>query len=289
MPKSKHHNARRAGVVVAGVTAAALATGGAEAASAAGAPHLATATVTIYACYSNTTKALSETTKANGCKTGFTELSWNAKGPQGPQGATGPQGPAGPQGAKGTSGARGATGAQGATGPQGPQGAQGPPGAVAGYAYEHSPSSLLPIGSETVVASVTPATSGWYNVTAATRAGLADSKFVAWGCWAADQSSQGTYLSSTPPGSASVTGIVTAATTGAVFAGPFSPIEMVCRKYTSNTVYALHTDLTATGLSSVTRNGARYTAKPAHRPVMNRFIPPRLGHPARAAHSQTHH
>ena len=85
MSKPRRRTARRAGVVMAGVTAAALATGAAEAATAAGGPvPRITTTGTIYACYSNTTKALSKTTKTAGCKTGFTELSWNAKGPQGP-------------------------------------------------------------------------------------------------------------------------------------------------------------------------------------------------------------
>jgi hypothetical protein len=116
---------------MAGVTAAALATGSAEAAGAAGAPHTATATGAIYACYSNTTKALSERTKAKGCKAGFTELSWNAKGPKDPRDRRerrGPQGSAGPQGAEG---------------PQGPQGAKGPPGASADFMTQrHSDQDL---------------------------------------------------------------------------------------------------------------------------------------------------
>jgi len=88
-------------MVMVGVAAAALITGGVAAADTTGAPHLATTTGTIYACYSNTTKALSRTTKAAGCKQGFTELSWNAMGLQGPAGPQGPVGPAGPAGSSG--------------------------------------------------------------------------------------------------------------------------------------------------------------------------------------------
>jgi hypothetical protein len=73
---------KRAGVMMTGVTAAALtATGGAELASAATAAQPAT-TGTIYACYSNKTSELFHSTKAK-CLTGQTLVSWNAKGPQG--------------------------------------------------------------------------------------------------------------------------------------------------------------------------------------------------------------
>ena len=83
MSRSAHHkNARRAGLAVAGATAAAVATGGAVTADAAStAPGTTTTTGTIYACYSHTTKTLTHTTKARGCTTGFTELSWNTQGP----------------------------------------------------------------------------------------------------------------------------------------------------------------------------------------------------------------
>jgi hypothetical protein len=56
---------------MAGVAATALATGGVEIANAAdGAPGITNGV--IYTCYSNTTKALSQTTKAAGCKTDMT-------------------------------------------------------------------------------------------------------------------------------------------------------------------------------------------------------------------------
>ncbi len=91
MSKSGHHKkARRAGVAVAGATAAALATGGVAAAAAAGgpAPPSSLSSGVVYACYSDSTKALSETTKAKGCKRGFTELSWERQGPAGCPGPT---------------------------------------------------------------------------------------------------------------------------------------------------------------------------------------------------------
>ena len=153
MSTSAHHkNARRAGVAVAGVTAAALATGGVAAASAAGGPgpHISAASGVIYACYSNTTKTLTHTTKTAGCKTGSTELSWNAKGPQG---ARGPQGP---QGAKGATGPQGAKGAQGARGPQ------EPPGAIADFTTQRSQQVPLTSGPITVAA-ITPPSAGSFS------------------------------------------------------------------------------------------------------------------------------
>ena len=310
MSKPRRRTARSAGVVMAGVTAAALATGGAEAAGAAGAPHLTTTTGTIYACYSNTTKALSETTKTAGCKTGFTELSWNAKGPQGPQGpqgakgaqgpagpqgvtgpqgAVGPQGPAGPQGAKGGQGAtgpQGAPGSQGATGPQGAPGSQGatgpqgPPGAIADFTTERGPT---PLGSTpTVVASVTPASSGFYNVTATEAVGNPNLGGVhtLWACTIADHSSNGHAVSSVGAGVGDTgsTEIAGGGGTGAVFGGPFSPIELLCTNLTAS-AEVFEADLTAVRVSSV--NGAAVKGKPAHPPIMNRFKP-------RAGHSQAH-
>ncbi len=77
------------------------------------------------------------------CAKGAKNLSWNIKGPAGPEGAKGPEGPkgsegpAGPHGSQGHAGAKGETGAKGpagapgatgATGAAGPVGAQGPAG-----------------------------------------------------------------------------------------------------------------------------------------------------------------
>jgi hypothetical protein len=57
MSKSRRRTARRAGVVMAGVTAAALATGATQAAGAAGGPvpHINLTSGVIFACYSNIT------------------------------------------------------------------------------------------------------------------------------------------------------------------------------------------------------------------------------------------
>jgi hypothetical protein len=93
---------------MAGIAVAALITGAAGAAGVARAPHMATSTTgTIYACYSNTTKTLFQTTKTRGCARGFTELSWNTRGPKGATGATGAVGPVGPRGPAGPAGSSG--------------------------------------------------------------------------------------------------------------------------------------------------------------------------------------
>jgi len=313
MPKSAYHkNARHAGVVVAGVTATALATGGAVTADAAStAPAVTTTTTgTIYACYSNTTKALSETTKAAGCKAGFTELSWNAKGPQGPQGpqgaqgsagpqgakgaqgATGPQGPAGPQGAQGTTGPQGPAGAQGGTGPQGaagPQGSvgpQGPPGAIADYTTQRT--SAHHLGSATVVASIAPIVPGAYNVTAI-EVGGANHEIGDWSCRILRHTSSGSNVSSilggfgvAPAGLAA-----TAAGTGALFGDSFSPIQLVCTGLGTSTSIG-RVQMTAVKVNSI--NGAVVTGKPAHPLIQNHFSRLRSGLPAaRHTRAQAHH
>jgi hypothetical protein len=260
MPKSRYHkNARRAGVVMAGVTAAALATGAAEAAGAAGGPVPgSTTTATIYACYSNTTKALSETTKAKGCKTRFTELSWNAKGPQGPQGARGPQG---------------------ANGPRGARGPQGPPGAIADFTTRQA--KRVAIGPETVIASVTPTSAGMYNVTATEQGGAtrgnADQS-ASWGCEIVRHTSKGSNVSPVRAGGAFTASGWTymAAGTGAVFGAPASPIELLCAADTDST-FITSADMTAVRVTSV--NGAAVAGKPAHPPIMNHFVLPRPGRP----------
>jgi hypothetical protein len=249
----------------------------------------ATTTGTIFACYSNTTKALSETTKTAGCKTGFTELSWNAKGPQGPQGAPGPQGAKGaqgvqgPQGATGPQGAKGAAGPQGATGAQGATGPQGPPGAIADFTTQHIKAN---IGTSTVIASVTPASSGMYNVTA-NEAVAAISSLASWVCTIGRRLSNGAFASPVPAGQFSgPTGIFDAGGTGAVFGGPLSPIEIVCSTLGGGK-RVFEADLTATRVSSV--NGAAVTGKPAHPRIVNHFKP-RFGRWApRHARAQAHH
>jgi hypothetical protein len=78
-------------------------------------------------------------------------------------------------------------------------------------------------------------------------------------------------------------------TTGAVFAGPASPIEVVCSNMSATQfLFVLADDLTATTVNTVNGHAA---ARPAHRPIANRIpIRPRPGLPAaRHARSQTHH
>ena len=290
----KVKRARRTAVVMAGVAAMTTATGGVEIANAAsGAPNITNRV--IYACYSNTTKALSETTKAKGCKTGFTELSWNVQGPQGPRGLQGPRGPQGPQGAKGAIGAQGpvgpqgAMGRQGAIGPQGATGPQGPPGAIAEFTTVRHSVVLHPASSgnpEAVVAHLSPSTSGMYNVTATVAAGRSGP--TSWNCQIARSDGfSRSIFSAVPAGYAkTATGFTDVAGTGALFIeSPGSGIELLCSASNSSTIVK-QADLTATGVSSV--NGKTLKTKPAHR-IANHFRP-QLGLPAaRHAGAQAHH
>ena len=251
--------AGRAAVVMVGVAATALAAGGAEAASAASNPPAVTSGV-IFACYSKTTNALFHTTQAKGCKTGFTELSWNAKGPQGAKGATGPQG---------------------AKGPQGPA---GPPGGAADFTTQTRVN--IPLGFSTVVASVTPTSAGMYNVTdtlAAFDSGFSTSV----NCSIATHSSLGSLVSPVHGGNIKeAAGLIgDLAGTGAVFGGPRSPIELICSTGNSST-FAQNGDLTAVRVSSV--NGAAVKGKSAHRPIMNRFRPRSGRATGQASRSQAH-
>lgn len=79
----------------------------------------------INACRDDRTGSLNVIDEGQTCRRGTTPISWNQRGPQGPQGWQGPMGPQGPQGA---SGPQGVQGERGFTGPQGPQGASGPQG-----------------------------------------------------------------------------------------------------------------------------------------------------------------
>lgn len=275
--KLKH--ARRTAVAMAGVAATALATGGVAIASAASsAPQVNLTSGVIFACYSNTTKALSETTKAKGCKTGFTELSWNAKGPQGPRGPRGPQGAkgaAGPQGPLGPQGVRGAQGPRGPQGVTGPQGPQGPPGPQAIHAYTalaRIPSSFNGLQGSMTVASIAPASSGEFIVNGDAGGGFtAHSPTNSWGCRIVRLSLGGKLLSATPFGFADGHQIGTVATTGAVFATPQSPLVMRCEAG-SGSVSTFHGAMTAIKVTSI--NGAAITGKPAHPRIANRFTPP---------------
>jgi hypothetical protein len=70
----------------------------------------------------------------SGCGANERNITWNARGPEGPRGQGGPAGPAGakgaigPQGPAGPKGETGPAGKDGATGLRGPAGADGPPG-----------------------------------------------------------------------------------------------------------------------------------------------------------------
>jgi len=96
----------------------------------------------INACWDKRTNVLRYLQSGSSCTVKENSISWNAVGPQGPQGEkgdTGPQGPAGPQGEPGAQGPpgpqgeKGEKGDPGATGPQGEKGdtgEQGPPGPI---------------------------------------------------------------------------------------------------------------------------------------------------------------
>jgi hypothetical protein len=87
---------------------------------------------TISACYkSGHSPAELLRISGSSCPSGYTEVTWNQQGAQGPKGATGAQGPVGPrgpQGLQGPAGPPGATGPSGPPGPQGPSGGTGPQG-----------------------------------------------------------------------------------------------------------------------------------------------------------------
>jgi len=78
----------------------------------------------IYACVAKD-GTLRIVPGADQCKRNETLLTWNIRGPQGPQGETGLQGPKGDQGLQGIQGEQGLQGPQGDQGLQGPQGDQG--------------------------------------------------------------------------------------------------------------------------------------------------------------------
>jgi hypothetical protein len=282
--------ARRVAAVTLGVGAAAAlaATGGVALANAAGTPDVTAGT--IYACYSNTTKALSETTKTTACKTGFTELSWNAVGPKGPagpqgaKGATGPQGATGSTGPQGAKGATGNTGPQGAAGPQGatgsvgpqgpagPQGAvgpQGPPGAIA--AYEDLRGNIIQsINEPTVLASVSPTSQGLYAVNADVTAVRFRAAYR-WGCSAHRLVKSVPYdTSSTPTTSTTFLGAATVGLTGVMSAGPGDPILLICQTFGgggSSSLQARDVDLTAVRVSTV--NGSATGL--SHQRITNQF------------------
>jgi len=110
---------------------------------------------TIFACYSNSTDALSYLKPpATTCPSGTTKISWSSTGPQGAQGAAGAQGKAGaagPQGKAGAAGPQGAAGAQGKAGAAGAKGAQGAAGAKGAQGAQGATGATGPEGPNSVV------------------------------------------------------------------------------------------------------------------------------------------
>jgi hypothetical protein len=87
---------------------------------------------TIYGCYKSNGQLRIDDSEVRTCGPNETAISWNVRGPVGPQGPPGIQGapgPQGPPGPMGLTGPMGATGAPGAAGPPGPPGTQ----AVTGF------------------------------------------------------------------------------------------------------------------------------------------------------------
>jgi hypothetical protein len=83
----------------------------------------------IIACYNVESGRARIVASTSDCERHERFVTWNIKGPAGPQGPAGLQGPAGPQGPAGIQGPAGPKGAQGMTGAAGPAGATGPVGA----------------------------------------------------------------------------------------------------------------------------------------------------------------
>ncbi len=174
----------------------------------AAAPASASGSSTIYACYSDKTKALYYSKPSAKCGTGFTRISWNTQGPQGPQGA------------------------RGAQGAQGHQGAQGAAGAVAGYTKRNDGSFPLSATSSSrgiskVVASVIPTASASYAVNGMA-VGTPGSKgdFV---CVDKAFNANKMLLGSTDEASTTFGGFTTLATNGILHGGLSSPIEEICK------------------------------------------------------------
>lgn len=113
------------------VVAAALVIVGAGTATAVGIPD---ADGVIHGCYNNSTGAVRIVTSESQCVTTGraarleTPISWNQRGPQGPQGFPGEQGEPGPEGPPGAAGEDGEPGPPGLQGEPGPVGPQGEPG-----------------------------------------------------------------------------------------------------------------------------------------------------------------
>jgi len=143
-------------------------------------PVVTTGSQTINACYNTTTGALRVVpTTPIACTASELPLSWNVKGPVGPQGQPGVQGPAGPRGIPGPQGVQGQQGNQGNPGPQGPPvNFKGPWSSSAAYAVgdavSENGSSYIAIQANTNVDPATDAAAagGNWGVLAALPANL---------------------------------------------------------------------------------------------------------------------
>ncbi|HZO78443.1 MAG TPA: hypothetical protein VFB39_10395 [Solirubrobacteraceae bacterium] len=239
----------------------------------AAAPAGAATSGKIYACYSDKTKALYYATSTK-CKTGFTSISWNQQGPQGAQGAKGAQGsqgsqgPQGVQGSQGAQGTQGAQGGQGSQGPQGSAGARGPAGGGAGYSDYHY-NKLLTKSVPAVVASVTPASPGYYAVEGtalASQSGAAQSVFCHDGVVNSkgSQIGRGTVSAADRLGS----GHATLATTGILEVTKSNKTIIEACSTRAHNAYAWQAALTAVQLNSANGASAASPFKPSNRIVI---------------------
>ena len=233
------------------------------AASGLAAPAGAAASSKIYACYSDTTKALYYA-KSSTCKSGFTAISWNKQGPQGARGA---------QGSKGT---------QGAQGSQGSQGAQGRAGAPNAFTRTNKGSKVaIPQSRSAVVASFAPGSSSHaYVIDATATVKQVGNNAGAVVCW--DRDVEFGSVTQAQSVSFGFTGWkVPIATNGLLLAGPGNPIEELCRGY--GTDASAHGEITVTQLSSGQTSAGTAgqlsarpgTTKPFRPRLRNSYVPPR--------------
>jgi hypothetical protein len=114
---------------------------------------------TIIACYNKVTGRARIVNAIADCHADEDFVTWNEKGPAGPEGpagAPGPEGPAGPKGAQGPEGLQGPAGAKGATGAAGPQGPAGATGAQGLQGLQGAAGPAGPTGSAGPAGAVGP-------------------------------------------------------------------------------------------------------------------------------------
>jgi hypothetical protein len=142
--------------------------------------------------------------------------------------------------------------------------------------------------SGAVVGSVTPASSGAFAVNAQVAAGNFNPNSGApWSCVIFTRSPSGGGPHMTAPGRTSAPGITDIAITGAVTAGPKSPIQVGCEgRFGSpgSSDYAVAVGLTATRVSAIRVS----TKQPANRRIGNHFFKAASARSA-ATRPQPHH